>query len=639
MKKYAKQYATTIIIVVVAMVCLTGFIINAFYSNLREKSLALGEARLYQEKEQMTSYMGRALDCVQMTSIQVEYMMENGADNEDLLSFLTAESARYSETIDENFTGIYGWFNGEYLDGIGWVPDADYVPTSRVWYTEAVAGNGNTVLVPPYVDAQTGNVMISICQLLEDGESVLSLDIRLDNLQQLAEQAALGGIGYGFVCDDSGLVVAHSNVEERGNDYHEKEVFTELIAHMNSDKSASFEIVLDGNRSTVFGVEILNGWYVVMVVTNDSLYEDLHTIILRSVLISLVVLIVVCVYMYAYIRREQKLVGKLYESREKLKTHSLSTLRALTRAIEAKDRYTKGHSSRVAKYSQMIAARMGKSEEEQDKIYNIALLHDVGKIRVPEEIINKAGKLTDEEFAFIQLHPVAGYNILKDIPGDEQLAIGAKFHHERFDGKGYPNGLAGENIPELARIIAVADAYDAMASNRSYRKALPREVVRSEIEKGIGTQFDPKLANIMIQIIDEDVNYELSEKEKSEKVILVVDDSKINMMIAENILKAESRYHILQATSGMEAIHIISENVVDLVLLDIEMPEMNGFETLEKIREISEVPVIFMTADKELSTINKATQMGVEDYITKPFSHPILLESVYSALYCLGEEG
>ncbi len=325
-------------------------------------------------------------------------------------------------------------------------------------------------------------------------------------------------------------------------------------------------------------------------------------------------------------------------SNEKPKSRSMSVLMALTRAIEAKDKYTKGHSSRVAKYSKMLAARMGKSEEEQELIYNVALLHDVGKIRVPEEIINKPGKLEPEEFAFIQLHTVAGYNILKDIPENELLVQGAKFHHERYDGKGYPNGLSGENIPEMARIIAVADAYDAMASNRSYRQALPQEVVRSEIEKGIGTQFDPEFAKLMLQIIDEDVDYELREHEKMDRTILVVDDSEINTMLAASILESEPRYQILQAGSGKDAVEIVSQSHVDLVLLDIDMPEMGGFETLEQIRKTSDVPVVFMTADKELSTINRATEQGVEDYITKPFSPPILHECVYGALYCIEEE-
>jgi len=139
------------------------------------------------------------------------------------------------------------------------------------------------------------------------------------------------------------------------------------------------------------------------------------------------------------------------------------------------------------------------------------LLHDVGKIGVPDAVINKPGRLNDEEFEQIKKHPVLGDKILKKIREMPKLAIGARWHHERYDGTGYPDGLAGKDILEEARIIAVADSYDAMTSNRSYRGFLPQEKVREEIEKGKGTQFDPVFADIMLQIMDEDKDYKLRE--------------------------------------------------------------------------------------------------------------------------------
>ena len=168
-------------------------------------------------------------------------------------------------------------------------------------------------------------------------------------------------------------------------------------------------------------------------------------------------------------------------SHRKTEEMFLQTVTALSEAVDAKDRYTSGHSKRVAEYSRKIAERMGKSKEEQDEIYRAGLLHDVGKIRIPEDIINKPGRLTDEEYNTIKIHPITGYNILRGIAEDSSIATAAKHHHERFDGKGYPTGLTGEEIPETARILGVADAYDAMASNRSYRDALPLEGTRLQI--------------------------------------------------------------------------------------------------------------------------------------------------------------
>ena len=185
---------------------------------------------------------------------------------------------------------------------------------------------------------------------------------------------------------------------------------------------------------------------------------------------------------------------------------------SLADAIDAKDTYTKGHSGRVAEYSREIAKRAGYSPQKQNDIYMMGLLHDVGKIGVPDAVINKPAKLTEEEFELIKAHPVLGARILKNIKEMPRLATGARWHHERYGGGGYPDGLVGEQIPEEARIIAVADAYDAMTSRRSYRDVLTQEHVRSEIENGKGTQFDPVFADIMLSMIDEDDGYNMREK-------------------------------------------------------------------------------------------------------------------------------
>ena len=202
-------------------------------------------------------------------------------------------------------------------------------------------------------------------------------------------------------------------------------------------------------------------------------------------------------------------VEKKTKENERLFMHVVSSLAS---AIDAKDTYTNGHSSRVAEYSREIARRAGYEGKRLEDIYMMGLLHDVGKIGVPDAVINKPAKLTDEEYDIIKTHPVLGARILGNIKEMPKLANGARWHHERFDGKGYPDGLSGEDIPEEARIIAVADSYDAMSSHRSYRKSLPQEVVRGEIEKGKGTQFDPHFASIMLQMMDEDVDYEMREK-------------------------------------------------------------------------------------------------------------------------------
>lgn len=191
---------------------------------------------------------------------------------------------------------------------------------------------------------------------------------------------------------------------------------------------------------------------------------------------------------------------------------TLDIVRALAEAIDAKDTYTNGHSGRVAEYSREIARRFGYSEQKLDEIYMMGLLHDVGKIGVPDAVINKPAKLTDAEFELIRTHPVKGAKILENIKDMPKLADGARWHHERYGGGGYPDGLKGDEIPEEARIIAVADSYDAMTSRRSYREPLPQGFVRNEILQGSGTQFDPRFADIMLSMIDEDKDFDMREK-------------------------------------------------------------------------------------------------------------------------------
>ncbi len=202
---------------------------------------------------------------------------------------------------------------------------------------------------------------------------------------------------------------------------------------------------------------------------------------------------------------------KLKQSNKKIKNLMSQIISTLANAIEVKDQYTRGHSVRVAQYSREIARRMGKNEEAADSIYYIALLHDIGKIGISDDIINKSGRLTDEEYNVIKQHPVLGADILKDITELPDAAVGARWHHEKFDGTGYPDGLRGNEIPEAARIIGVADAYDAMSSKRSYRDALPQQTIREEIIKDTGTQFDPAIAGIMLAMMDEDTKYDMKE--------------------------------------------------------------------------------------------------------------------------------
>lgn len=178
------------------------------------------------------------------------------------------------------------------------------------------------------------------------------------------------------------------------------------------------------------------------------------------------------------------------------------TILTIAQAVDAKDENTSQHSVRVSEYSVMIAKELGYSEEQCENLRKIAMLHDIGKIGVPDSVLNKPAKLTDEEYSIMKSHVIRGAEILRNFTMIENVADGALYHHERYDGRGYANGLKGEEIPLNARIIGIADAFDAMTANRVYRKKLDLDYVIGELKKGRGTQFDPKLVDIMLRLIE-----------------------------------------------------------------------------------------------------------------------------------------
>ena len=179
------------------------------------------------------------------------------------------------------------------------------------------------------------------------------------------------------------------------------------------------------------------------------------------------------------------------------------TIKSIAQALDAKDQYTHGHSMRVTLYSLALAKTLDLSDELLEEIETAGLLHDIGKIAIPEKILLKPGKLTDEEYEIIKTHPELGEKLVEGIEKLSIISTWLKSHHERYDGKGYPEGLKGEDIPISARIIAIADTYDAMTSSRAYRAALPHEEAMAEISRCGGSQFDPKLSELFQSISSE----------------------------------------------------------------------------------------------------------------------------------------
>ena len=210
----------------------------------------------------------------------------------------------------------------------------------------------------------------------------------------------------------------------------------------------------------------------------------------------------------------------LKESKEQLERAYLDTIQSLRYAVEAKDPYTRGHSDRVSEYAVLIGRKMGLPEDEIKTLQIGGLFHDIGKIGVPDSILQKEAKLTDDEYSQIKNHPSIGAHILGEAEAFKDIIPIVKHHHERFDGRGYPSRLSGEEIPLLARITAVADTFDAMTSKRSYRNALDIQYVKEEIERCKGTQNNPKIAEVFLEILNNDFG-KIQEIQKKQKEFIL----------------------------------------------------------------------------------------------------------------------
>ena len=215
------------------------------------------------------------------------------------------------------------------------------------------------------------------------------------------------------------------------------------------------------------------------------------------------------------------LISKMYsyrdslaEEHKKLVIYTKQIIKSLSSAIDAKDTYTNGHSVRVAEYACEIAEEMGYDDKMLEIIYQAGLLHDIGKIGVSDAVLRKPGELNAKEMEAIRQHPIIGHEILSSITEIPLISYGARWHHERYDGKGYPDGLKGEEIPIIPRIICVADAFDAMTSNRSYRRQLSAMEAKMEILKCCGTQFDPEIGKVAARIIDKNLSGEINYKDR-----------------------------------------------------------------------------------------------------------------------------
>ena len=300
----------------VLMVLLVTYTTELMYKSSRSYINELGNDKASAISADIEIYLENARSVLWGVADTVDHMVEKGATNEEIVEYISRESANTASQFDESYTGIYGVIRGEYVDGVGWTPPDDYDPTVRDWYKTTVAAGGKPIIVSPYVDAQTGNVIISICKALSDNNNVLGLDLTLNGVQDIVSEIHINDSGYGLILNYDGTVIAHKDEGEKGKNYStgpdRKDYFEKII---NTGKG-NFDMEIDGKKCTVFADEVSDQWHLVIVVENSALFDDTINVLIVSIFINLIVFALISVFYILGYRHERKINRRVEEMKQ-----------------------------------------------------------------------------------------------------------------------------------------------------------------------------------------------------------------------------------------------------------------------------------------------------------------------------------
>ena len=339
-----------IFLLMVIMVLYTSRVINSVAAtNIRE----VGEDRISASAAQLENYLERTRSSLWVTADTVDLMVRSGVSSQDIHRYIVEETDNQIRQFDEDINGFYGWVLGEYQDGLDWVPPENYDPTRRDWYLAALEAEGEVAIVPPYVDAWTGDVIISLSRMLSDGTDVLSLDVRMNRIQEIVSGLQLKGKGYGFVVNRQGMIIAHQDEGRKGRTLTETEDQLALLDRILEVENGSFEITLGGQKSIVFVQPIMDQWYVVIVISNQELLAEVRQQLAVNVLICFVIFALIAVSYYLGHRREQKYSRRIEEMRVEEQKQAYEA-KALKLEKEAADQANQAKSDFLADMSHEI---------------------------------------------------------------------------------------------------------------------------------------------------------------------------------------------------------------------------------------------------------------------------------------------
>ncbi|SEL21744.1 Signal transduction histidine kinase [Butyrivibrio sp. ob235] len=316
------NFVLTIVITLSLMIISVIYTSRLFYKVAVTGVIENGQNRVYSTSEELENYIGVARSILWVTADTVDIMLETGSSQQNVLDYITDQTKNQSEQFDENFTGLYAYVNGEYLDGSGWVPPADYDVEVRDWYKNAVDANGNTIIVNPYVDMQTGSLVITICKLIDNRDEpgnyekrdVVALDLVVNHVQEVTEDINIGGKGFGFVVNKDGMIIAHPDRSLNGSNI--EDIYgTGLIETITENCNSSVKARLENRDCTLFIDSVINQWYVVIAISDNELFAESNGQLAVNIVVSLLIFLLISFFYYLGYKNEQLNARKMEDMR------------------------------------------------------------------------------------------------------------------------------------------------------------------------------------------------------------------------------------------------------------------------------------------------------------------------------------
>ena len=300
-----------LILVFIFMAVMVVYTSRLMYSVAVSNSNAVIEDRMLNISSMIENHLNTAENVLHVTADSVQHMLVSGSTPARIHEFLVEETNNVAEQFDENYSGIYGFIMSKYMDGLNWEPPEGYDPKERDWYIIAKQADGDVVFVPPYIDAQTGNMIVSVSRMLPDRQNVISLDVQLKGIQSMMKELTLNGKGYGFVVDETGLIIAHRDDDKKGT--YLQDAGADYLNAIKETGSGSFSYLCDGEKSTVFVNKIMNDWHVVMVVSDRELYGEVRSQLVVNVIICTLVFVMIAAFYSVGHKNEQNYQKRMEE--------------------------------------------------------------------------------------------------------------------------------------------------------------------------------------------------------------------------------------------------------------------------------------------------------------------------------------